>query len=387
MLNRVFRSAPRPAGRHRAAPRRRRLAVTAPGLAIITIVTLAALGACSSGASSSAPAGGPAGNGSAASGQGAASAQAPNAGQPAAGAVPSAASSAAGASGGFAASGGSSSAGSSGSADNSALAGGAAQGTSAKIIAVHPQLVYTAQLTVRAKNVDAALSDATSIVTASGGYVSGENSTGQGAGRPASSATASVTFKIPAAVYPATLARLTGTGLGTQLSLQQQAQDVTQQVADVGSQVTSDNAAISQLRALLKDAGSVSSLLVVQDQINTETSDLESMLAQQQALDHETAYATVTLTLVGPKAVVKPKPKHKPTPPPGLASGLTGGWRAFRLTIDWLLAFVGAVAPFLAVVVVIGGGAWWARRRLRRGADGRGAAGPNPADAVGPGGS
>jgi hypothetical protein len=282
---------------------------------------------------------------------------------------------AAGSDGGFAAAG------------TAGSAGGAAQDTSARYVPDDQQLVYTAQLTVRAKNVGAALSTATSIVTAAGGYVSAENSTGAGAGQPASSATATVTLKIPAAVYPATLARLTGTGLGTQLSLQQQAQDVTQQVADVGSQVTSDNAAISQLRALLKDAGSVSALLVVQDQINTETSDLESMLAQQQALDHETAYATVTLTLVGPKAVVKPKPARKPAPPPGLASGLTGGWRAFRLTIDWLLAFVGAVAPFLAVVVVIGGGVWWARRRLRRGGDGRGAAGPTTADAAGPGGS
>jgi hypothetical protein len=62
--------------------------------------------------------------------------------------------------------------------------------------------------------------------------------------------------------------------------------------------------------------------------------------------------------------VVKAKAKRKPTPPPGLASGLTGGWRAFRLTIDWLLAFVGAVAPFAAVVAVIGGAVWWARRRV-----------------------
>ena len=126
-----------------------------------------------------------------------------------------------------------------------------------------------------------------------------------------------MTLKIPAAVYPATLARLTGTGLGTQLSLRQQAQDVTQQVADVGSQVTSDEAAISQLRALLKDAGSVSALLVVQDQINTETSGLESMLAQQQALNHETAFATVTLTLVGPKAAVKAKAKARARPAAG----------------------------------------------------------------------
>jgi hypothetical protein len=356
MLNGSFRHSPRPAGRHRAAPRRRRRAIAAPGLALITIATLAALAGCSSGASSSGAISAPASAAPAAS---------------AAGPAPA---------GAFAAS---------GSASSSGVGGGqagAAQDTSARYLPDDQQLIYTAQLTVRAKDVGAALSTATSIVTAAGGYVSAENSTGQGAGQSASSATATVTLKIPAAVYQATLARLTGSGLGTQLSLQQQAQDVTQQVADVSSLVASDQAAITQLRALLKDAGSVNDLLNVQDQINTETSDLESMLAQQQALDHQTAYATVTLTLVGPKAVVKAKAKHKPAPPPGLASGLTGGWRAFRLTIDWLLAFIGAVAPFAAVVAVIAGGAWWVRRRISRGANTRGgpnAAGPSAAGSSG----
>ena len=311
------------------------------GLALITIATLAALAAlagCSSGASSSGAMSSPAAS--------AAVAAAPSAGA----AAPAAAASA------FA---GSSSARSGGVGGVQA---GAAQDTSARYVPDDQQLIYTAELTVRAKNVGAALSTATSIVTAAGGYVSAENSSGAGAGQPAGAAT--VTLKIPAAAYPATLARLTGAGLGTQLSLRQQAQDVTQQVADVSSLVASDQAAISQLRALLKDAGSVGDLLSVQDQINTETSDLESMLAQQQALNHQTAYATVTLTLVGPKAVVKAKARQKPTPPPGLASGLTGGWRAFRLTIDWLLAFLGAVAPFAAAVAVIGGAVWWARRRV-----------------------
>ena len=246
-------------------------------------------------------------------------------------------------------------------------AGGGAQAASAaRLVPVDQQLIYTAQLTVRARNVATALSRAESIVTAAGGYVSAENSSG-GPGQPATAASASVTLKIPAAVYQATLGQLTGSGLGTQLDLSQQAQDVTQQVADVGSQVTSDEAAIAQLRALLKDAGNVSSLLSVQDQINAEESDLESMLAQQTALNHETAYATVTLTILGPTAKAKAKAKHKPAPPPGLASGLGGGWRAFRLSVDWLLAIIGSVAPFAAVVVVIGGGVWWARRRLARG--------------------
>jgi hypothetical protein len=247
-------------------------------------------------------------------------------------------------------------------------AGGAAKTDSAtRLVPGDHQLIYTAQLTVRASNVATALSRATSIVTAAGGYVSAENSTG-GTGQPAAAASATVTLKIPAALYQPTLGELTGSGLGTQLALSQQAQDVTQQVADVGSRVASDQAAITQLRALLKDAGNVGGLLSVQDQINSEESDLESMLAQQQALNHETAYATVTLTILGPKAPAKAKAKHKPVPPPGLASGLTGGWRAFRLTVDWLLAIIGSVAPFAAVVVVIGAGVWWARRRLGRGA-------------------
>jgi hypothetical protein len=222
------------------------------------------------------------------------------------------------------------------------------------------QLIYTAQLTLRAASVASAVSRATSIVTAAGGYVSAENASAS-QGQP-SQATATVTFKIPVAGYAATLAALSGGGLGTQLSLAQQAQDVTQQVADVGSRVASDQAAIAQLRDLLKHAGDVNSLLSVQNQIDSQESDLESMLAQQDALNHETADATVTLTLVGPKAAAKPPAKS--APPPGLARGLAGGWHALRLTVGWLLTILGAVAPFVAAVAVVGGLAWWGRRRL-----------------------
>jgi len=234
--------------------------------------------------------------------------------------------------------------------------------TTVKYVADNQALIYTAQLTVRAANVAAAVSRATSIVSAAGGYVSNETASSDPA-HP-SAATATVTVKIPVDAYQTTLAELTGSALGTQLSLNQQAQDVTQQVADVNSQVTSDEAAIVQLRALLKRAGSVGDLLTVQNQIDSEENALEAMQAQQSALDHETSYATVTLTVVGPVAVVKAKPKPKPAPPPGLANGLSGGWHAFVLTIDWLLAVIGAIAPFAAAIVVIGGGGLWLRRWL-----------------------
>ena len=245
-----------------------------------------------------------------------------------------------------------------------AIAGSAAAqgGTDTTARLTLASIIYTAQLTVRVGNVSSAAAQAAQIAESAGGYVS--NETAKVNPDHPSAATASVQLKIPVASYPATLGQLSHR-LGTQLALQQQAHDVTQQVADVNSQVTSARAAIVQLRALLSHAGSVGDLLSVQNQINQEESSLESLQAQQRALSHQTSYATVTLTILGPKA----KPAlHRPKGPPTLAGGLGAGWRALRIAVSWTLAFLGAIAPFAAVLafagyVVYRGRRWLARRR------------------------
>ena len=253
-----------------------------------------------------------------------------------------------------------------GAAAPSAAAGSAAAksssaGTTARL-APASDIIYTAQLTVRAASVSAAAARAAQITEVVGGYVSNE-STSANPDHP-SEATATVQLKVPVASYPATLGQLAG-NLGTQLSLQEQAQDVTEQVADVNSQVTSYEAAIAQLRALLSHAGSVGDLLTVQNQINGEESALEALQAQQRALSHETTYATVTLTILGPKAKPVAHPRQAP---PSLAGGLGAGWHALRVTVAWTLAFLGAVAPFVAVAALAGlvvyrGRRWLIHRR------------------------
>jgi hypothetical protein len=258
-------------------------------------------------------------------------------------------------------------------AARTAPAGAAGQpagaGTTARL-APASDIVYTAQLTVRAANVTSATAEATQIVEGAGGYVSNETASAD-PDHP-SQATATVQLKIPVASYPATLSQLAGR-LGTQLSLQEQAQDVTEQVADVNSQVASYEAAIAQLRALLSHAGSVGDLLSVQSQINDEESSLEAMQAQQRALSHETSYATVTLTILGPKAkpVVVP-----PKAPPSLAGGLGAGWHALRVTVSWTLAFFGAIAPFAAIAAIAAYAIYRARRWMIRRRPGSRPAGP-----------
>ena len=244
-------------------------------------------------------------------------------------------------------------------AANSATGQAASAGTTARL-APGSDIIYTAQLTVRAANVSSAAARAAQITEGVGGYVSNET-TSADPDHP-SQAIATVQLKIPVAPYPAILGQLAG-GLGTQLSLQEQAQDVTQQVADVNSQVASDQAAIVQLRALLSHAGSVGDLLDVQNQINNEESALEAMQAQQRALSHETSYATVTLTILGPKA----KPVvHRPKAPPSLAGGLGAGWHALKVSLSWTLAFLGAIAPFAAIAAIAGYAVYRARRWMIR---------------------
>jgi hypothetical protein len=233
----------------------------------------------------------------------------------------------------------------------------------AQLTLASQSIIYTASLTIQAKNVTAAATRATGIVIAEGGYVSSE----QAAINPRDPArsTVSLQLKIPVAQYAGTLSTLS-TALGTQTSLTQRAQDVTQQVADVSSLVSSAQAAITQLQALLQRAGSISALLTVQQQIAAQESSLEALQAQQRALDRETSYATVSVTLLSPHPVTAKKKASKTTRQHGFVAGFATGWRGLRLITSGLLTALGAALPFAAAGAVLAAAGYAGRRHLRR---------------------
>jgi hypothetical protein len=220
-------------------------------------------------------------------------------------------------------------------------------------------LIFTANLTIRVKDPSATAAKMTSLVTGLGGYIAGQQETTS----PGSHGTTqiSLTLKIPAAVYRSTLATLAT--YGPHLVFNSQATDVTQQVADVNSRVASAQAAIRQLRALLARAGNVSSLLAVQDEINSQESALESLLSQQQALAHETSYGTVSVVILGHHARLVKKVKKTSH---GFIGGLGTGWRALVAAVNWLLTALGVVLPFAAIAAVLAGIAIGSRRKSAR---------------------
>jgi Domain of unknown function (DUF4349) len=237
-------------------------------------------------------------------------------------------------------------------------------GSAALLSAAGQSIIYTASLTVDVRDAAAAAAKASAAASAAGGYTAGEQAR-SGQARNRQRPRVSLTLKVPVAAYPATLRQLGK--LGRQASLSQQSSDVTQQVADVNSRVASLRDAITALRSLLRRAGSVTGLLQVQNQIASDESDLEALLAQQRALDHETTYATISMLLLGPQphaAAAAPHHWH------GFLGGLGAGWRGLGHAGAWLATALGLILPFALALAVLGGlgyAGWhrYARRRAR----------------------
>jgi hypothetical protein len=213
-------------------------------------------------------------------------------------------------------------------------------------------VVYTADLRVRAKSVESAATRAKQLVTLAGGYV--ENETGSS--EPVS---ANLTFKVPADRYTTVLDQLTGQ-LGTKLSVQQQAEDVTEQVADVDSRVKSAQATLQTFRKLLSRANTVGEVLSVEQEITQREADLESLQARQKSLAQRTRYATVALQLEAPGKEPSKQPRG------GFIGGLTSGWNAFTAFLSGVATMIGWLLPFLALAAVIALPAWRLLRGRRR---------------------
>ncbi|WP_051661820.1 DUF4349 domain-containing protein [Streptomyces noursei] len=226
---------------------------------------------------------------------------------------------------------------------------------------------------MRTTDVPGALTRARGAVADAGGYPADETTDRDPDGRHRSK----VVLRVPPEHYDALLARLSG--LGEVLSREVSAQDVTDQVVDVDSRVTSQRASVARIRALMDRASSLSDIAALESQLSTREADLESLEAQQTSLKDRTGTATVTLLLRQPGA------SSDPTPDDGtFQDALSDAWRAFTAAARWVLVALAAALPFAAAAAALYG-LWRAvRGRLpARRSDGRHTAAPGADGAAG----
>ncbi|CAL9291590.1 DUF4349 domain-containing protein [Streptomyces sp. SudanB52_2052] len=239
-------------------------------------------------------------------------------------------------------------------ADNGAGAkeaapGGAGSGVGSDAGATAPaklptqHIIRTASLTVQVKDVPKALEEARTRTENAGGYVGNETTTRDAEGRERTR----VVLRVPADEYDEVLAGLEGAGKLIDRSAK--AQDVTDQVVDVQSRITSQRASVARIRELMDRADKLSDVVTLEGELSSRQADLEALLARQASLKDRTSLATITLSL----SETPVKKQEKKDDDPGFLDALAGGWNAFVTMLRWLAVALGAVLPFAAVAALV----------------------------------
>ena len=217
-------------------------------------------------------------------------------------------------------------------------------------------LVYTATLTVRVKDVAAATAEAERLASANAGFVGDEKSTSGTVPNVAGITQSTVTLRVPADKFDSVLSQL-GTG-GTVEQQSRSASDVTDQVVDTGSRITSAEASIARITELMKSASGLPDVVSLEGELSRREADLESLKARLASLQDQVQLSTIPVTYLVPEA-----PGPQPVTPKSqnaLQRGLHDGWVAFVDVVKVLLIVGGALLPFLVVAAVF----WWPVRRF-----------------------
>lgn len=248
-------------------------------------------------------------------------------------------------------------------------------GTDGKAAPAEPQptvaraIIKTGSLSVEADDVGSVRQKAIGVVTGLQGQVASEDSGGFDQGRITQ---ASLVLKVPTASYQTAIDRISA--LATRTAIHQESSDVTEQVVDVESRITTQRASLERMRALLAKATTIGEIVSVETELTRREADLESLLAKQKNLSLQTELATLTLT-VSEKGKTPEPPKEDDR---GFLAGLRGGWDAFTATFSAVATAVGAILPFLILIALIIFPLWRFRARLRRTAPA-----PQPGSATG----
>ncbi|MGW0391523.1 DUF4349 domain-containing protein [Streptomyces sp. NPDC003042] len=221
--------------------------------------------------------------------------------------------------------------------------------------AVRAHIIRTGSLGIETAEPQKALAAARTAAEGAGGYV-GNESTQRG---PDGRMTSTVTLRVPGERFDAVIGALEGSG--KLLNRKVEAQDVTQKVADVDSRVKSQQASVVRVREMMDRASALSDVVMLESELSRRQADLESLLAQQNALKDQTALGTITVSVSEPAPKAAEKKKERET---GFGDALSGGWTVFSTLVRYVTLAVAAVLPFALAVALIALG-YRAYRKLR----------------------
>lgn len=237
-------------------------------------------------------------------------------------------------------------------------------GAELPVIPADRKVILNAELGLKVKDADSALSQIAELVKGAGGYVHETREEGsKQRGR-----TMYLTLRVPSERYDSVLTKLGELGEGT--GRRTWSDDVTAEYFDLDIRIKTREAHLEQLRRLIEKGGTIKELMEVEQEIARVTADLESMKGRYRLLSNQVAYSTIKVTLYEPGAPTPIKPPE--TVWERMKLGFLESWHGVvNFTGDLAVAIVSAL-PTLIYLIVVGGGAYLVIRRFRN----RGGRGP-----------
>jgi hypothetical protein len=164
--------------------------------------------------------------------------------------------------------------------------------------------------------------------------------------------------KVPPQSIDRLLAGLDDTG--TVQSINQGAQDVTEQLVDLDVRISNARQSVANVREFMDRTENLNELVTLESELTRRQTELERLEAQQRNLSDRVALATMTVEVVPTAAVPVAEPDE------GIADAFRTGWDAFAAFFFGLAFVLAVVLPFLALAAVLLGAAWMILGRLGR---------------------
>jgi len=225
-----------------------------------------------------------------------------------------------------------------------------------------PLIVRTGSITLQLRpgSVTRIFDQVSGQVNALGGFVSSSSTSG--------TTTASLVLRVPSADFSKLVGEISGDG--HTLSEQLNGQDVTGESINLRARIINLTTEETSLRSLMSRAGSIPSILDVQDQLFSVEGEIEQLTAQESSLVNRASFATLDV------ALQSAGPAPRPARQGALSRALSlAGRNTVAVARGVLLAAGWAFPAALAALMV--GAVLWVRRRRRMDGTG-GEAGPAP---------
>lgn len=219
--------------------------------------------------------------------------------------------------------------------------------------------IKKAQIALTSDEVATVVTRIEALTAAQGGFIDSENTATDPRGIAQSSV---LTLRVPVDTFSTTVDQVSR--MGRLESKKTTTEDVTGEVADVASRVSSAKESIAQLRVLFSHATKLGDIITLESELSARESDLEALEAQQRVLTAQTSLSTISVSVSRPPTAATQAASDDDSA--GFLGGLRQGWDALVTAFEGTAHALGAALPIGLTLTALGLLGWAAVRRLPR---------------------